>query len=58
MKGGDWMRKMLKKPETKRTEMMHKVRIMDTRGSQPECTPPGGKYQGCVNPRGCGCTAC
>ena len=53
------MKKKLCKPNTKRSEILHQVRIMDERGSENECTAPGNKYSsGCQNPRGCGCTAC
>ena len=54
------MKKLWSKPQSKRSEALIKVRIMDTRGSESEtCAEPGGKYStGCQNPRGCGCTAC
>jgi hypothetical protein len=53
------MKQQLAKPQSKRTEALTKVRIMDTRGSESEtCSQPGSKYQGCQNPRGCGCEAC
>lgn len=53
------MKRQLSKPHSKRTETLNKVRIMDTRGSESEtCSDPGSKYQGCQNPRGCGCTSC
>ena len=58
-KGGGKMKRQLSKPLSKRTETLNQVRIMDTRGSESEtCSQPGSKYQGCQNPRGCGCTAC
>lgn len=46
--------KKLSKPNSKRTEMLKKVRIMETKTA----SEPGSKYQGCQNPRGCGCAAC
>lgn len=53
------MKKILSKPNTKRSEVLLKVRIMGARGNEGEtCSKPGDKYQGCQNPRGCGCTAC
>lgn len=44
----------LKKPVSIRTENLNKVRVMGVMSS----SEPGSKYQGCQNPRGCGCTAC
>lgn len=53
------MKKQLKKPDSKRIQELRKVRIMDTRSSKKdECTEPGKFYQACINPRGCGCSAC
>ena len=46
--------KKLKKPESKRTDNLNKVRVMATK----KPSEPGSKYQGCKNPRGCGCTNC
>lgn len=52
-KGGYTM-KQLKKPTSKRTENLNKVRVLGTKTA----SEPGSKYQGCQNPRGCGCAAC
>ena len=46
--------KKLKKPTSKRTENLNKVRIHGLMAA----SEPGSKYQGCQNPRGCGCAAC
>ncbi len=46
--------KKLRKPTSKRTENLNKVRVLGTMVA----SEPGSKYQGCQNPRGCGCTAC
>ena len=46
--------KKLKKPTSQRTENLNKVRIHGTLAA----SEPGSKYQGCQNPRGCGCAAC
>ena len=46
--------KKLRKPTSKRTENLNKVRVLGMMAA----SEPGSKYQGCQNPRGCGCTAC
>ena len=46
--------KKLRKPDSERAEKIKKARVMGTTGA----FEPGSKYQGCQNPRGCGCTAC
>lgn len=58
IEGGDFMKKHLRKPESMRTTAINKVRIMDARSSKSECTEPGKEFQGCQNPRGCGCQNC
>lgn len=51
--------KKLIKPNKGKTLYWKLVKVqteISPRGSKNECTEPGGKYAGCQNPRGCGCT--